>query len=859
MRFKAWSSFFLFGLSISAAWAQSNVEAYLLPTGEVRFRRDGSHIGSLRFAMFLKNWQWVTFTPEGGSGNQVVSRGVWDGGSAVATTTITEVGGHLQVHISATTTAPVEVEQIFAMVSLPAASWAGGLARFGDVNVPMPLINRNPDMFSGVEPLADFVRSERLSLRVSFGSPQAVLFQDLRQYGNNFDLRFGDDGTRLWLPSSPKQFSATVTFNTPIEIRPLAPVTIQEGPDWVPYVEYRDVQKGSALDFSPAQAQPAGSRGWVQPHQGHLAFETAPSVPVRFFGINVYDWTCFLEPAWADRLADRLQAMGYNCARLFGEYLLSKPGQKSTVIDPVLLDRLNYTVAALKARGIYIAINLYSYRIPRPDEIIPGALNHDDVKALLLFHSGARQNWLEFAANLLESHNPYTGLKWKDDPAIAFINLVNEGGLENAWSGMSPHVRAMLQADYQARGYPGQFELGSLHAARYETERQIDTYLWMRSQLRAMGVRAVIMSVNGTMGNSVSATFRDHAEVLVDHAYHNHPVWLGTPFVPPLSMLEGGTSLTESFGGKFKKLALARDPDKPLLVTEFSSAAPSILRAEQGLVLGTLASVQRWDALFRFSWSHSANGVRYPTPMNPFDVQYDPIMQAADRLMVNLYLREDLVSDLEPLVWRLSRSESVFHPIWSELQYAALTRPIGTSFVRGSTTGTLPPEVDVLESPNGVIKLAPETHGIRVATDRTCALTALPGETAQAGALKATVQGSRAVVAATSLDGRPLRLSQRILVIHATDAQNSGAVFSGPDYSILSEGGNLPVLVRDGQAQIELSVFPRASAQRVAVYRLDSAGRRIAQVPMMQSGRIISFTASVRGPEGATLYYEILR
>ena len=145
---------------------------------------------------------------------------------------------------------------------------------------------------------------------------------------------------------------------------------------------------------------------------------------------------------------------------------------------------------------------------------------------------------------------------------------------------------------------------------------------------------------------------------------------------------------------------------------------------------------------------------------------------------------------------------------------------------------------------------------------------------------------------ASSLDGKPIAASSRILVSHVTDSKNTGARFDDPACRIWLDYGTTPALMRRGRAAIELTLAPCAGtgpdAQNSSlpdgdnhsslvtrhsslpggalgaarVFRLSLTGHRIAEVPSIydaETGKL-SFTADTAyDPDAATLYYEIVR
>ena len=74
--------------------------------------------------------------------------------------------------------------------------------------------------------------------------------------------------------------------------------------------------------------------------------------------------------------------------------------------------------------------------------------------------------------------------------------------------------------------------------------------------------------------------------------------------------------------------------------------------------------------------------------------------------------------------------------------------------------------------------------------------------------------------------------------------QNTGIEYADPDLTILLKWGWLPHLMRNGAAEIELTVEggSEATPPSFAVYRLSPGGRRLGEVP-----------------SAATFLYEIVR
>ncbi|UKI29716.1 MAG: hypothetical protein L6W00_16825 [Lentisphaeria bacterium] len=51
---------------------------------------------------------------------------------------------------------------------------------------------------------------------------------------------------------------------------------------------------------------------------------------------------------------------------------------------------------------------------------------------------------------------------------------------------------------------------------------------------------------------------------------------------------------------------------KPFFVSEFSYCSPNRFRLTGGLLLGAYASLQDWDGLCRFAWTHNIQAIKGP-------------------------------------------------------------------------------------------------------------------------------------------------------------------------------------------------------------------------------------------------------
>ncbi len=196
--------------------------------------------------------------------------------------------------------------------------------------------------------------------------------------------------------------------------------------------------------FLPShETEPAGAHGFLRvDSEGHFRF--ADGVPVRFVGVNLVAGAAFPDSNEAKMMAKRLAKFGVNLARLHhidnswspnGRESLIQPGPDTRHFDAEQFARFDYLIDQFARHGIYICLSLNSARrflsgdgVARADSIPANG------KAVTLFEPRLLFLQKEHAANLLSHHNPYTGLRYADDPRIAMLEISNENTLYAAWT-----------------------------------------------------------------------------------------------------------------------------------------------------------------------------------------------------------------------------------------------------------------------------------------------------------------------------------------------------------------------------------------------------------------------------------------
>ena len=607
------------------------------------------------------------------------------------------------------------------------------------------------------------------------------------------------------------------------------PYVIKAGENWIPMSEHRDIIEGSALDFSgiATSGAPAGKYGWIKNVNGHFEFENLPGRPQRFFGVNLCFSANFPEHELADILVRRLRRLGYNAIRIH-HHDAGTIGKNTdgVTLDPDAMDRLDYLVAAAIREGLYITTDLFVSRstVVKWRDIgvdRDGCIYQEVFKALCAVYEPAFQNWATYAKNFLEHENKYTGRRYMDEPALSLISLVNEGGFFMGWGSgtrTNPHVVASWRnwlkkkraADPSfANGIsdkmpPENCWGGKAHKYYKQWTAELETNMVsrMKTYLRSLGVKALLTNDNNGPHYVARHGMAADYDYIDDHFYVDHPTfpkkrWRLPSKCPNKNPLLGKKPIVP-VDSKFPKVK-----GKPFTITEWNFSGPGRYRGVGGVLTGATAALRDVDGLWRFAYSHSSKGLLDSDVSAPgyFDLASDPLSLASERASLCLFMRGDMAPGADDAL-KIDRA-------------------------RGSFT---------IETPRTVGCFA-------------------PSGTIEAGALKAEISGASATVSVHSLDGEPVAKSRRMLLMHLTDVQGDGSKFEDESMTMLLKWGHRP-LVRNGTAEISLALD---QAGKCEVWELAANGRRVRKIESEVKDGTLHFTATVAGPDGARIMYEIAR
>ena len=733
------------------------------------------------------------------------------------------------------------------------------------------------------------------TLALAFEDPSLFMLQSTR---SSVTLRMGRAGG-AYKPGDRIAFAFTVrrADGRPLAVRYEGPYAIAAGEDWIPFAYRKDIVAGSALDFSTQGIldAPAGKHGWLKAKGPDFEFEGLPGVAQRFYGANLCSLANYPETkADAETLATRFARLGYNAVRIHHyDKPCSRVGADGRVeLIPEMIDRLDAFLAACFRRGIYATTDLYVSRPVTWREVgVDKAGNVDNPKLWFYATEAGWTNWCQFARAFLTHRNPYTGRTYAEEPALPFIVLVNEASFHGSWP------KAMELPDLRARwrdwvnaarakdpaAYPsadpenppkggGWWHAGGagvqMTAAFYAHVEGTFNLRARRFLREELGVKALLTGQNFGPSISPIQEMREETCDYVDtHFYVDHPHFIKRRWAQPSSLVNVNQARLER--NVMDDMGYKRLWSKPFTISEYNFSGPGEYRAMGGAFTGAMAAIQGWGALWRFAYSHGLRNIS-PEGQHPgtFDAGSDALGQSSDRVAMMLYLRRDMplapaavAHDFDAAALSPSAGRAYGAPAWNVS--VAWNRRVGAS-VRGN----VPAGVVRFPAPdqtNAVPPFAVEDRPpLRIDRAKGSFVFETPrsaggfteGGRFRAGPLGTAVSGAPALVWVTSLDGRPLERSGRMLLSHLTDVQGEGTRYLDRTRKVLLGWGDGRSLARRGQAEVQLAV---EDADAFTVWALATDGTRVERVPTSVRDGRLAFRADTRHADGALFHYEITR
>ncbi len=440
--------------------------------------------------------------------------------------------------------------------------------------------------------------------------------------------------------------------------------------NWFEFKPSNDYTTPTEIGMRDWLEKPAGKHGRIGRAGDKLIYH---GKPIKLWGINLCYGACAPEKELAEKRAQFYAQYGINSVRLHkyadGTGWAGIQSKESFCeLDPEGLDRMDYQVAQLKKHGIYVKLSAHfgSQKLgPGDKKYVPyleefgsfsGKNNRITTPHSAVHYSPELQNvQIRQTVNLLKHKNPYTGLTYAEDPAVAFIEIINEQSIL-FFSSMnplkaSPTLRryvgkrfcAWLRKRYpthaeleQAWGGPGSFDsfvgdgfpavgerldkdnilplgnpwywdpqqLATSQASR--KQRLLDSLLFLYElqnefyqryvqAMRAAGYEGEIVSSNWQAGRAYSHFYNLHSDAMVGTVDRHNYFGGGSQ-----SRIKNATMLMLPGSGILSS-GMQQVVDHPFMLSEWIHVTPNEWGVEGPAIIGAYGmGLQGWDVSFMF-------------------------------------------------------------------------------------------------------------------------------------------------------------------------------------------------------------------------------------------------------------------
>jgi hypothetical protein len=359
-----------------------------------------------------------------------------------------------------------------------------------------------------------------------------------------------------------------------------------------------------------------------------------------------------------------------------------------------------------------------------------------------------------------------------------------------------------------------------------------------------LGVRVPITAsqINYHTPAIVAATC-DYTDI---HAYWQHPRFPRRPWDP----VDWEIKNTPMERAPEADALLARAPwrllDRPFTLSEWNIPDPHDYAASVVPFAALVAALQDWDGVFFFQY-HSGNGGWFSDKVSGyFSFNGQPVKLALFSAFGQMFRRGDLAALAEVAAGTVDRMLPATNALAQRIGIDPKARTVAAiAPVAGKRLAT-PDERVVWDASD-----AARAHVV-MNTPATRAVWGLVGgQRFDLGGVKLAVGAvarDYAVIVLTSMDGKPIETSGRVLLAAVGSAENRGMKWNEARTSVGRDWGTDPAEVNGIATEVSL---PRGGAK---VFALDGRGQRMAEVAAADGAAASRFRLSAAH---RTLWYEI--
>ena len=386
-------------------------------------------------------------------------------------------------------------------------------------------------------------------------------------------------------------------------------------------------------DFAPIDIsylfeseKPAGNHGFLHAQGDRFVFDDG--TPVRFWGTNLNSGACFPEHDYAEKLAKRLASYGCNLVRLHQmdaewatpniyQFRKGKRLANTSTYDPESFDRLDYFISCLKKEGVYVYIDMLTYRkFKEADGVRNSVALANRAGPYCMFDRRIIQLQKEYCDVMWNHFNPYTGLCYKDDPVFALTDVANEIDIFTSFGHkitVEPYAsefRESFRSWCAANGRSTDVDDADLNDLDnddlndYKIQVCHDYYGEMMDHMRSIGVRIPITGINFSWRFLPCKANQHIGDFSDSHLNVRFLRW--DPFKFPPERACRDISLHElPEWGAFRS-ARTRHFGKPYFTSEWDLTWPNRYRAESSIMMAATGMLQNWSGYTIHTYAYTS-------------------------------------------------------------------------------------------------------------------------------------------------------------------------------------------------------------------------------------------------------------
>jgi hypothetical protein len=442
--------------------------------------------------------------------------------------------------------------------------------------------------------------------------------------------------------------------------------SVKDHNNWYPFnIAWNDTTPGE-LDLRYLNDSYAGCRGFLKAtDDGHVAFENSLMKKERFWGAQFSFASQMPQYDQSRKTAKHFAKIGFNLWKTGALQFLWNTALFSSIADKSeRMDRFDYFFSEMKKNGVYCLLQLDDYGMPKiiADGNLKGSVSIKELGKSVksgyqyLLDDEIWSKEQQYLNELLNHRNPYTGLCYKDDPAIVLMEMLNENDIICLWlvgriteNNLTTHYWNILEEKWNSwllnkyslsngknrdqkkieRKIPSYFaaagkqkiELLSPPPVKGIDREKLTDYISFLSDiqknyfdsvkvfLRSLGVKSLFTATQ-SLYNNASLVSTLEGDVMDAHIYFDHPDIEGTTGrILNSDPFEKNKKLSQAEVGTYFYFNAVKNSinNKPFFVSEVNWSYPNSSQYMFLPFLSSYASFQNWDGVILHNYAAFLN------------------------------------------------------------------------------------------------------------------------------------------------------------------------------------------------------------------------------------------------------------